>query len=93
MPAHPKPNGKTLAPRRPMTQLELDRIQALSVASMPPGSAAKRFCRDMDGVRRTQPALGITDEQARMLACYAWRFRRQIPSGLVPLVNPWEARR
>ncbi len=77
--------------RREASELEKQRIRALARATLPLGSAHKRFARDLASAleaseRRGEPAL-LTEPQAIHLARLAWRYRRQLP-GLAPMMNP-----
>jgi hypothetical protein len=74
------------AARRAVSQRSFLRlvIDALNRVRMLPGHPDKRRLR-----RLTQTDLTvITDEQIHALHRLAWRYRRQMPHGLVPKANP-----
>lgn len=71
-----------------MTERELDIIKALQFVTFTPGSAPKRFARDMDGRAHRDPAAALSPKQSQYLECLAWRFRRQIPEKLIPTTKP-----
>ena len=66
----------------------------LAACSFLPGSAAKRFARDMayraaDSERHKIP---LTEKQAKYLRDSVIRFRRQIPGDIVALARPQSAK-
>jgi hypothetical protein len=74
-----------------------DRMRkALGCCTFVPGSAHKRFARDVSSVELVK----ITEAQRRQVIRLAWRYRRQMPSDLVPskdavdaLDRDWNERR
>lgn len=69
-----------------MTDLEAERIRALSRCTMLPGSYEKRFVRDLSV--RDPVTTSLTEKQAALVESLAWRFRRQMPARLVPEEKP-----
>ena len=52
--------------------------RALAQCTFPPGSAHKRFARDLPHAKE------LTEAQIRQLVRLCWRYRRQMPADLVP---------
>lgn len=67
-----------------MTARQILTAQALARCTFLPGSAEKRFARDMDARSRMAEPLPLTVRQAQYLDDLAYRFRRQMPADLVP---------
>jgi len=76
---------KELVARRPFTDTELRLVAALGNCSFLPGSAHKRFVRDMNSVVKHKRDIGITEKQSVYLQKIAWRYRKQMPEELVIL--------
>jgi len=62
--------------------------QALGRCTFLPASDHKRFARDMDARSRITYPPALTERQSAQLARLAWRYRRQMPSALVPAEEP-----
>lgn len=71
-----------------MTEEQSLRAQALERCTFLPASTDKRFVRDMAARSRTAHPPALTDRQAAYLTRLAWRYRRQMPRGLVPPEAP-----
>lgn len=71
---------------RVCTDLELARARALVQCTLPPYSMTKRFARDLKDQVTNRGE--ITEKQAAYLAVCCYRFRRQLPSELVPSEPP-----
>lgn len=82
-----------LKERRPMSDLERARIEALALISWQLGSSYKLMVKDLHTQVRVVPHMGVTEKQAETLAALSWRYRAQLPIDVVPLVNPWAGRR
>lgn len=67
---------------RECTDLEMVRARALAQCTLPPCSMTKRFARELKDQVTNQGV--ITERQASYLAVCCYRFRRQLPSELVP---------
>ena len=65
-----------------MTEREVAIAKALSCATFLPGSAHKRFARNMGFHAEHMPEKALTPKQAAHLVRLAWRYRRQIPAHL-----------
>lgn len=66
----------------PDFDLARKRLEALKHASFQPGTNWKRFVMD------TPADAQLTERQVDYIAILAWKFRRQIPDGLVPREKP-----
>ena len=53
-----------------------------------PGSSQKRFARDIAHIAATDPTREITLRQRHYMELMAWRYRRQLPSHLIPHAKP-----
>lgn len=71
---------------RPLTALDRARIRALEDVTFFPGTAAKRFAREIN--QQITSLNAITNKQSLYVAQLAWRFRRQMPRNLVPEKKP-----
>jgi hypothetical protein len=67
---------------RPMTELERSLAQALARCIFLPGSWDKRFAHDMAA------RSNVTEKQAANITRLAWRYRKQLPPGIRPTVQP-----
>ena len=67
-----------------MTERQILVAQALGRCSMLPGTSDKRFVKDMERRAYGLKPAELTERQAANLERLAWRFRRQMPSSLVP---------
>lgn len=79
-----------------MTDDELEIIGALSGCTFLPGSAHKRFVRDMLFAAQYDPDRILTEPQHRYLIGLRWRYRRQIRpqvAGLAVAVAEYSAHR
>jgi hypothetical protein len=75
-----------------MTPRELAICQALKDVSFPPGTAKKRFARDMIFHAEHYAEKPLTEKQARYLTAIAYTFRRQMPAHLAyPIVDDGSA--
>lgn len=61
---------------------------ALGQCSFLPASAQKRFARDIAYVAEHSPDKELTPRQWHYLQVMAYRYRRQMPSNLVPAEKP-----
>lgn len=73
-----------------MTALQQLRAKSLAACTMCPGSWEKRFSRDMASIATARPEMILTSKQIEWLNKLSWRFRRQMPSHLVPAQDPGE---
>lgn len=64
-----------------MTPNQIEIVDALNRCTLLPGSSDKRFIRDM---ARVPSGYQLSDKQENYLGALAWRYRRQMPSKLVP---------
>lgn len=71
-----------------MTQDQIEMAKALGRVTMIPGVPAKAFVRNMADIAEHRPEHPISEAQAIYLRALAWRFRRQMPSRLVPAEKP-----
>lgn len=71
-----------------MTPDEIALATALGACSFLPGTAAKRFCRQMAETARLSPGHEISDRQRHYMQMMAWRYRRQLPAHFVPAEKP-----
>jgi hypothetical protein len=71
-----------------MTEHEITLAKALGRCSFMPGTNQKRFARDLAFVAENDPSREITERQRYYMELMAWRYRRQIPSSLVPDRKP-----
>jgi hypothetical protein len=60
------------------------RLKALAQASIYPGTAAKRFVRNLEDVHPRD----MSARQRMVVEQLAWRFRRQLDADLVPTTKP-----
>ncbi|MFG1370737.1 hypothetical protein V5F32_01010 [Xanthobacter oligotrophicus] len=65
--------------------LAMERIRAFQFVTFPVAHAHKRFARQMGFAK---PEM-LTARQARHVAHIAWRYRRQMPTHLVPPADPY----
>lgn len=78
--------------RRRMSSEEREMAKHLSGCSFLPGSAAKRFARDIgDEAAADEPT--ITERQSAYLRSCVYTFRRQIPRDVVSLAGDVEKQR
>ena len=68
-----------------MTDEQIAIAKALGRASLPFGSGAKRFVTDMARRAEHNPNKGITQKQDIYMRELAYRFRRQMPPGLLKI--------
>lgn len=73
--------------RRATEAAMLATVAALRRCVFVPGSPDKRFARQIHD-QLAGSARPITDRQAQHVLRLAWRYRRQMPSHLVPDTNP-----
>ncbi|HUO23691.1 MAG TPA: hypothetical protein VMU59_14335 [Caulobacteraceae bacterium] len=71
-----------------MNERQRRQAEALGRCSFLPGSAEKRFCRDMAARAALAAPPELTERQAAYLERLCWRFRRQLPAHLVPSEQP-----
>jgi hypothetical protein len=71
-----------------MTQYEIELATHLGRLSYSPGSAQKRFARDIAFHAATMPDKEISLRQRHDMELMAWRYRRQLPSHFVPKTKP-----
>lgn len=74
--------------RTPFSPFEKSLIRALGSVRYTPGSAAKRFARDMNTILDKQPELGISQGQRRFMQKVAYAHRRQLPKALQQPTRP-----
>jgi len=74
------------AARRAVAQREFCRrvIRALDAVTMLPGHPDKHRLRQLKAV----DLAAITDDQMAAMNSLAWKYRRQMPPGLAPKLNP-----
>lgn len=72
-----------------MTPYEVELATALGECSMLPGSAQKRFARDLAFRAKHQPEKPITLRQRHYMEILAWRYRRQLPAKYRPDRKPF----
>lgn len=78
--------------RRPMSSEEREMALHLSRCRFLPGSAAKRFARDI-GFEAEHDDPTITERQAAYLRSTVYTYRRQIPRDVVSLAGDVEQQR
>jgi len=66
-----------------MTELQIEIAKALGNCSFCPGTAQKRFARNMASLAESEPGRELTPKQAAYLYDMAHRYRRQLPRSLV----------
>lgn len=66
-----------------MTPDQIEMAKALVRATFVPGTATKRFAKDMAGLAEHSPEKELTPKQAKYLYDAVHRFRRQIPPSIV----------
>jgi hypothetical protein len=71
-----------------VTQYEIELATYLGRLSFLPGSAQKRFARDIAFHAATMPDKEISLRQRHYMELMAWRYRRQLPSRFVPETKP-----
>ncbi len=71
-----------------MTADEIELVKALGACSYPPGTSQKRFARDILFLAEHSPDRELSDRQRHYMQLMAWRYRRQMPSRLVPESKP-----
>jgi hypothetical protein len=71
-----------------MTYAEIELAKALGSCSYPPGTSQKRFARDILFLAENDPDKELSDRQRHYMQLMAWRYRRQMPSRLVPERQP-----
>jgi hypothetical protein len=71
-----------------MTPHEIELAKALGACSYPPATSQKRFARDISFLAANDPARELSDRQRHYMEIMAWRYRRQLPQGLVPERKP-----
>lgn len=71
-----------------MTEYEIRLATTLGNCSFLPGSSQKRFCRNMAETARLSPEHEISLRQRHYMEIMAWRYRRQLPSDLIPASKP-----
>lgn len=71
-----------------MTKHERRLALALGSCTFIPGHPHKRFCRNMAGIAVYSPDKEISLRQRHYMEIMAWRYRRQLPSDLVPPGKP-----
>lgn len=82
----PRENNDDDAARLALAEAELARrtVAALRAVRMPAGHADVRVLRSLARCDLDR----ITAEQRLLLRLMAWRWRRNIPAGLAPRMNP-----
>ena len=72
-----------------MTEVEIRIAKAIApgLVTYQPGSATKRFARDMAWLAQNNAGQAITPKQARYLFTTAVRYRRQVPADIVELAR------
>lgn len=73
--------------RRATKAALLATVAAITRCRLLPGSPDKRFARQIHD-QLAGSARPLTDRQAQHVLRLAWRYRRQMPSHLVPETNP-----
>ena len=71
-----------------MTSGEIELAKALGNCSYPPGTSQKRFALDILFLAENNPDKELSDRQRSYMQLMAWRYRRQMPSRLVPERKP-----
>jgi hypothetical protein len=71
-----------------VTPRQIDTARALGRCSFLPGTADKRFARDLAFLAEHSPEREITERQALNLQRLAWKYRRQMPAALIPDEQP-----
>jgi hypothetical protein len=71
-----------------MTPHEIALANALGSCTYLPGTSHKRFARDMSFLAAHSPERELTLRQRHYMECMAWRYRRQMPTALVPETRP-----
>ena len=71
-----------------MTKHEIELAKALGACSYPPGTSQKRFALDILFLAEHSPDRELSDRQRHYMQLLAWRYRRQMPSRLVPESKP-----
>lgn len=71
-----------------MTPEQIATAKALGNCSFPPGTADKRFARNMAFLAEHSPEREITERKDLNLRRLAYRYRRQMPAALVPAEKP-----
>lgn len=66
-----------------MTPEQIQFAKALAGVTFPPGTATKRFAKDMAHAAEHQPDRELTPKQAEYLRTAVIRFRRQIAPAIV----------
>lgn len=69
-----------------MTDLVRKQAVALGRCTMLPGSWDKRFARDVAAI--TERGGTLTASQAKNVERLAWKYRRQMPAAIAPVLKP-----
>lgn len=78
--------GAAGAAKQAVTDLVRKQAVALGRCTMLPGSWDKRFARDAAAIAERGGTL--TDSQARNVERLAWKYRRQMPANIAPVLKP-----